>query len=447
MTAVASIPDGYVTQFRATRARDGQAPAWLTFLRQAAIERFQEVGFPSTREEEWKYTNVAPLARVPFEPVEAGEAPALERARPLVESLGAWDGCRLVFVNGHYVPPLSTLEALPAGVRVESLAHALSTAPEVIEAWLVEQGDSFHNGFVALNTAFAADGAFVYVPAGVDVPRAVHLVFVSLSAERLVVSYPRVLVVAERGSRVRFVETYLGPDDDVYFTNAVTDVVLADGASVAYTKVQREGKSASHIGTLRVHPGRDSRFHVCTLSVGGFLVRNEIQARLDHTGTECDFHGLYVVNDRQHVDNHLVIDHAVPHCTSRQFYKGVLGGKSRGAFSGRVVVRPQAQKTEAQQTNRNLLLSDEAVIDARPQLQIYADDVKCTHGEAIGHLDDDALFYLKSRGIAEDEAQSILTFAFANEILARVPFPSVRADLEERIFVRLAPEEEVEVEP
>ena len=410
----------------------------MTFLRQSAIEHFEAVGLPTPRQEEWKYTNVASLAQAPFEFVAAVEAADLERARSLVEGLGPWDGCQLVFVNGHYAPSLSRLEALPAGVRVESLAHAVATAPEVVEAWLVEQGAAFHNGFVALNAAFAADGAFLYVPKGVEVPHAVNLVFVSLSAGRQVVSYPRILVVAERGSQLRFVETYLGADGEGYFTNSVTDVVLGEGASAHWYKVEQEGKAASHVGTLRLHPGRDSRFHACTLSVGGALVRNEIQARLDHEGIECGFQGLYVVNERQHVDNHLDIDHAVPHCTSRQLYKGVLGGSARGVFSGRVLVRPQAQKTEAQQTNRNLLLSDDAVIDARPQLQIYADDVKCTHGEAIGHLDDDSLFYLKSRGIGEEQARAILTFAYANEILARVPFPTVRADLEERLFVRLS---------
>jgi len=407
---------------------------WLDRLRKAAMKRFTELGFPTTRNEDWKFTSAAAIAKIPFRhgaPADENglTAKALERASYKID-----DAVQLVFVNGHYAPERSLLRSLPAGVIVSSLAAALDTHRDLIEPHLTRYAAYQDRAFTALNTAFIQDGAFVYVPAGKLVDKPIHLVFVTTAAGEGAVSHSRNLIVAGKESRATVVETYAGLEEEVYFTNAVTEVLAGDSAVVDHYKLQRESREAFHVATLQVQQQRGSNFSSGYFGFGGALVRNEVRAALDGEGCECTLNGLYMAGGRQHMDNHTVIDHAKPRCASHELYKGILDGNAHGVFNGKIFVHQDAQKTDAKQTNKTLLLSDDAVINTKPQLEIYADDVKCTHGATVGQLEDDAIFYLRSRGIDREAARSLLTFAFANDIIGRVKVEAIRTRLEETLL-------------
>lgn len=447
MVHVAQELAGYLSDFEQFE-KDGatRAASWVHQLRKAAIARFAELGFPTTRHEEWKYTAVAPIAKVPFTRV-GDDRPmflsgALERF-----SFGLSAGARLVFVNGHYSRKLSSLESLPSGVRVGSLAAALTADRELIEPHLAGHARYQDHAFVALNTAFIEDGAFLYVSPGKVVGDPIHLLFISTAPGTAPASYPRNLIVAGNNSQVRIVETYVGVGKHVSFTNAVTEIVVGENAAIDHYTLQRESEEAFHIATLQVHQARSSTFASHSLAVGGALVRNDVNVVLDGEGSECTLNGLYMVTGQQHVDHHTRIDHARPHCLSRQLYKGVLDGKARGVFNGKIVVHPPAQKTDARQTNKNLLLSGDALIDTKPQLEINNNDVKCTHGSTIGRLDEDSIFYLRSRGIGLEAARSLLTYAFASEIINRIKVEPLRAKLENLVVTRLQQGRPMEATP
>jgi Fe-S cluster assembly protein SufD len=340
--------------------------------------------------------------------------------------------CRLVFVNGYYAPDLSALPALPAGVVLGCLAAALDAHGEQVEAHLGRHARFDDNAFTALNTAFFRDGAFLVLPRNVVLEQPVYLVFLS-TAEGAQVSHTRNLVVAGSGSQASLVEAYAGLGDGVYLTSAVNEIVAEDGAILDHCKVQQEGPGAFHFANTQVRQGRSSNFTSTFAGFGGQWVRNEVRAVLDAEGCECTLNGLYQATGRQHVDNHTVIDHAKPHCASHELYKGILDGQAHGVFNGKIFVRQDAQKTDAKQTNQTLLLSDDATINTKPQLEIYADDVKCTHGATVGQLDAEALFYLRTRGIGKDEARSLLTFAFANDVLGRIKVEPLRRRLEQAL--------------
>ncbi len=406
-------------------------PLALSRLRRNAIERFAALGFPGPRNEDWKFTNLTPLTKVPFKLAEA----SFERLNEIADrakqgTLSLPDGIRLVFINGFYAHDLSSVSFFTGGVVVTSLADALTRHADLIEAHLAQYADYEGHAFNALNTAFIGDGAFIHVPKGKVAEQPVHLVFISTSPQEATVSHPRNLIVAGNGTHLTLVESYLGLDEDVYFTNAVTEVVAGDGAVIDHYKLQRESKRAFHIHTLDVHQGRSSNFSSHLISLGGGLVRNEVQAVLDAEGCECTLNGLALASGRQHVDNHTVIDHAQPYCASHELYKHILDGQAHAVFNGKIFVRQDAQKTDAKQTNQTLLLSQDATINTKPQLEIYADDVKCTHGATVGQLEENAVFYLRSRGIGEAEARSLLTFAFANDIVRRIKVEAVRRELE-----------------
>jgi Fe-S cluster assembly protein SufD len=421
--------DNYLSSFERV---NGSVPAWLTTLRRDAMRRFADQGFPSTRLEDWKYTDVTPIANLPFRPA---AALPVHVAPEVIEAASFGVGTRLVFVNGRYLPELSSTAALPAGTRVTSLAAVLAREPELIEAHLARYANAGH-GFTALNTAFIQDGAVVYLPKRAVVPEPIHLLFISQPNGEPVVSHPRILIVAGDESQATVVETYVGSGPGVYFTNALTEIVLGANAEIAHYKLQRESEQAFHVATTEARQGAGSRLRSYAVSLGGALVRSDINTLLDAEGCECSLDGLYLLTGTQHVDHHTSIDHRRPRCTSRELYKGVLDGKSRGVFNGKVYVRPHAQQSDAGQVNKNLLLSDDATIDTKPQLEIFADDVKCSHGATIGRLDDEALFYLRSRGIDAAAARSLLIAAFANELIGRMPAAPIRAQLEQLVRSR-----------
>lgn len=431
----------------AERLAESDAP-WLRRLRTAAMARFAEKGFPTTREEAWRKTSVARIARTAFRPAD-GHAPDAEALSTL--GLPAFRGLRAVFVNGRFSAGLSALAEAPKGLEVLSLRDVLRRQPGRLEP-LVERvvGQSGHV-FADLNTAFLEDGAAVFVAPGVGLAEPIHLVYLSVPPERSevegpgsepTVSFPRTLVVAGRGSEARIVETYAGPDGRAYFTDAVTEVLVEDGASVDHYKLQREGEAAFHVATLAVRQGRDARFSDHAISLGAALARNDVAVLFAGEGGECTLDGLFFADGERHTDTHTRIDHAVPHCASRELYKGILDGSARGVFDGLIVVRPGAQKTDAWQTNKNLLLSRQALVDSTPRLEILADDVKCRHGSTTGQLDPAALFYLRSRGIAEAAARALLTYAFASDLVHRIRVEPLRAAVEAYLRSRLpgAPE-------
>jgi len=403
----------------------------LQRLRKAAIARFDDMGFPGPRDEDWKFTNLAPLARLSFAPVHGYERNGLSLKKLQQVAFGLDEGIRLAFVNGHYAADLSSAAGLPNGVVVSSLAAAFEAHPEIVEAHLARHASYERRPFTALNTALFQDGAFLFVPKNVVVEQPIHLLYVSTASGEPTMSHPRNLVVVGSNSQVRLVESYLGLGDDTYFTNAITEIIAADNAVIDHYKVQQESESAFHVATTQIHQDRTSNFSSLYIGLGGRLVRNEVRVVLDAEGCECTLNGLYVAGNQQHMDNFTVIDHARAHCASHELYKGILDGKAHGVFNGKIFVHQDAQKTDAKQTNQTLLLSDDATINTKPQLEIYADDVKCTHGATVGQLDAESIFYLRSRGIGAQEARSLLTFAFANDIVSRIKLESLRAQLEE----------------
>jgi Fe-S cluster assembly protein SufD len=421
--------DPYVTEFeRIDRATE---PAWLRETRERALARFTALGFPTTRQEEWRFTNVSPIADRVFR-VPVGPGGDLDGAHLAQFRLAAADLVEIVFVNGHFARRLPSLEGLPTGVSVRSLADALSSDPDRIAPHLGRHAAFENQPFAALNTAFARDGALVETAPNAVVTRPIHILFVAASGGE--VSYPRVLVLAGRNSQVQIVESYVGRDgagaDGPAFTDAVSEVVLGDGAVVDHYRVQRQANDSFHLSTTHVRLSHSSTFSSHTFSFGGAIVRNDITALLAGEGGDCTLNGLYLAGGSQLVDTHTVIDHAQPHCGSHEVYKGILDGRARAVFNGKIIVRPDAQKTDAKQTNKTLLLSDNAQINTKPQLEIFANDVKCTHGATIGQLSADALFYLQTRGIDRATAQQMLIRAFAGDITGRVKIEALREQLD-----------------
>jgi Fe-S cluster assembly protein SufD len=425
----------YQAAFEAQAGDSGQP--WLDQMRESAIDHFARVGFPSVKEEEWKYTNVAPIARIDFAPVTAAQTQAGDRVKQFTYPEASTS--QLVFISGILDTASSALSALPTGVVAMDIAEALQSDAHraILQEHLARLVEYGNNGFTALNTAFIAHGAFVLIPKGVCVEAPLHLLFVADSARANTASFPRVLVIAEENSSATIIESYAGLQDEIYFTDAVVELVLKDGARVEHYRVQDESNKAFHVTTTRADLGRNSSFDTTNITLGGRLSRHDLSVIMDHEGAECWVDGLYLIGSGQHTDTHSVIDHRQPHCTSHQLYKGILDGQSRAVFNGKVFVRHGAQKTDAMQTNKNLLLSNEAHVDTKPQLEIFADDVKCAHGAAIGQLDEDELFYLASRGIHTDLARNLLTYGFAEEVIAKIKVESIKAQLDEAVLHRL----------
>ncbi len=413
MTAVAERTESWLAQFAGQKAR---AP-WVDSLRQSAFARFFELGFPTVRNEDWRFTNIAPIVRTIFEPAPVASADA-DALAPFAS------GIRFVFVNGRLQESALTL---PHGLTVSAVTRDT-------REHLARYASFEANAFVALNTAFLDETACVRIAPGAVIEEPIHIVSITASGEGPAVCHPRALVVAGEHAQCTVVETYVG--SGTYLTNAVTEIVVGAGASVDHYKVQLESPGAFHVATLQADVGRGAQYSTTCISLGGALVRNNSNARLSE-GSEATLNGLYLVKGSQHVDNQLTIDHAEPNASSHELYKGILDGSASAAFNGKILVRKDAQKTDAKQTNKNLILSDDAVVNTKPELQILADDVRCTHGATIGQLDTEAGFYLQSRGIGKEEARGMLTYAFAQDVIDRIKISALRNSLERAIFEKL----------
>jgi Fe-S cluster assembly protein SufD len=435
MSQLTTPQEEFLARFSRVEAEAQQrGPAWLREVRRDGLERFRQVGFPSGREEEWKNTSLEPIRQTRFVPaaarrVAADELPGIARLDEV--------GPRLVFVDGRYAAQLSTVDALPAGAWIGSLEHALEQIPERVRGELTRRSIESMTAFRALNSGLAADGALVLVPQGAQLERPIQVIHAATADGEPSATHPRTLVIAGRSSRLVLIESYVGLGAAPYLTNAVTDVGLAADASVEHYRVQLEGEQSYHVSSVEIRQAADSRYRSCNLDLGGRLARHDLRNVLEGVGAESRVDGLYLTRGRQHVDNHTVIEHAEPHCASRELFKGILAGRSRSVFNGRIIVRQRAQQTDAKQSNPNLLLSGNALAHTRPQLEIYADDVKCTHGATIGRLDDDAVFYLRSRAIPEPLARRLLIRAFAGEVLDRIDPPSLKQLIEQQVDARL----------
>src|SRR6266567_3637197 len=401
---------------------------WLRKLRQDAFTRFCETGFPTTHDEDWRFTNVSAIGQTAFRLTRNGRVQLSQQELKPYRVPGV--SCQLVFVNGRFARELSSLGNLPGTVNVNSLAGEISSNPGAIEPHFGRYLDIRRDAFCALNAAFVEDGAFVHIPRGTLVEEPICLLFVSTGDDAPTMSHPRNLIVAEEDSQATFVEDYVSLDGGPVFCNTVTELVAGDHTVISHYMVEREHTEAFNISTLCIQQGRRTNVVSHSVLLGGALVRNNVHPVLAGEGGECLINGLFIGNGEQHLDNYMLVEHASQRCGSRQFYNGILDGHAHGVFHGRIIVHEDAQKTDAKQTNRNLLLSDDAQIDTKPQLEIYADDVKCTHGATIGQIDEEALFYLRSRGIDETTARNMLLLAFAGECLARMKEGPARTHVE-----------------
>ena len=419
------------------RVAAGRNLPWLRKIREEAFARFAEVGFPTTHDEDWRFTNIAPIARTQF------RLPGKTLVQLPPKELKSWNiegsAARLVFVNGRYAPELSRVEALPKGVAVSSLREQIEGHSDQLSQHLGHYASPERDAFVALNTAFLEDGAYVHVKRGVVVEAPIHLLFVSSLDHSAWMTHPRNLLVFEDQSQATLVEEYASLAGGVMLSNSVTELVAGDDAHVSHYMIEREHNEAFNVSTLRIQQGRTANVASHSFLLGGGLVRNNVHPVLGGEGGECLINGLFVGNGKQHLDNYMHVEHRSPHCSSRQFYNGILDDSAHGVFHGRIVVHKDAQKTDAKQTNRNLLLSDDAQIDTKPQLEIYADDVKCTHGATIGQIDEKALFYLRSRGLNEVEARQLLLLAFASECVERMRPGAAQIYVEQLVHAHLLP--------
>ncbi|WP_199181926.1 Fe-S cluster assembly protein SufD [Cryobacterium sp. N21] len=412
-------------------ARD---PAWLAEARVAALQWVGEHGFPTHKDEDWKYTGLAPILAVPFDAatVASGIRVTAEMIDEAAVDLG---GPRLVFVNGHFSSEFSRVTGVPAGAVVTTLAAVLAAGPDRLEPFFAHAPGVRH-AFAAFNDALAEDGAFIHLPSGTIVDEPIQLVYFSDTGGVPLISSPRSVIIADSHSRATIVETYAGVDSDVYCTNAVTELLLAEDAHIEHYKVQNEPTSAFHVALLSVRQGRGSRFSSRSIMLGASIARHEVRVQLDGVGAEVSLDGVYLPQGDQLHDNTIFVDHAATDCTSHQLYKGVLDGRAHGVFNGHIMVRHGADGTDANQKNKNLLLSDRAEVDTRPRLEIYTDDVKCTHGAAVGQMDEEALLYLQTRAIPLEAARGLLIYAFVHEMVDRIELDPLRAQLERVVATR-----------
>jgi Fe-S cluster assembly protein SufD len=419
------------------KSAGGHELAWLQKLRREAFAQFTSAGIPTTKVEDWRFTNLASLAQTPFRLPKNGRSAVA--ARHLAHYRLEGTACQLVFVNGHFAADLSIHGQMPKGVRVASLAAEIASAPGVVESSLGRYLHTQRDAFSALNTAFMEDGVYVHIAKDVVLEAPIYCLFLSAAEAAPTMTHPRNLIVAESGSQATVIEDYvsLPGGEGRVLSNTATELIAGDNAVISHYMIEREHVDAFNISTLRIEQGRNANVNSHSVLLGGGIVRNNVHPVLNGEGGDCLINGLFAGTGRQHLDNYMLVEHAKPHCGSRQFYNGILGGSAHGVFHGRIIVHKDAQKTDAKQTNRNLLLSDEAQIDTKPQLEIYADDVKCTHGATIGQIEENALFYLRSRGIEESAARQMLLHAFASECLDRMAEGPARTHVEGLINTHL----------
>ncbi len=429
MTQVLEKKEIHLSNFSRFEQKLTKAQPWVGSLRNRGIARFDEVGFPTNKDEEWRHTNVAPIARTSFRLAGDGDIAAAGKIAADF-SFGAEAVVELVFVNGRFNHELSRLGALPKGVKAGSLADAMRIAPEAVEKHLGKVADIDRNPFVALNTGFLDDGAFLFFSRGATVGQPIHLLFISTPSGEPTVSHPRVLLVAEDNVEATIVESYVG-GEGVYFTNAVTEIVAGADVRIDHCKLQQESLESFHVATMQMELGRNGVFVSHSITLGGKLTRNDLNCVMAGEGAYATLNGLVVANGDQHVDNHTLLDHAQPNCPSHELYKHVLDDTSTVVFKGKILVRQPAQKTDSKQTSKALLLSDSATMNSQPALEIYADDVKCTHGSTTGPVDEDMVFYLRSRGVSLEAARHLLTYAFAADVTRRIKVAPVRRRVED----------------
>ena len=429
------IKQYFISQFdEFEKSLNGEKSSDFHKTRKDAIHKFSELPFPTQKDEEWKYTNISPLLKHNFFPISRKENVSSEIINRFL--FDKMEHSLLVFVNGNFSSELSKLIDIPKGVVIGSLAEALNNNNPVVKKHLGKYAENENYFFTTLSSAFTKDGAFIYVPDGKIVEDPIHIIFITKSGSEKILTQPRNLFVAGKNSQVTIIEHYVSDEDSVYFTNSVTEIVADENAVIDHIKLQEESNKAFHIARMEVDQERSSNFSSHLISYGAEISRNDFNARFNDEGSECMLNGLFMIGDEQLFDAHTMIDHAKPHCNSHEHYKGILQDKSKGVFNGKVMVRRDAQKTNAFQENNTILLSDDAVMNTKPQLEIFADDVKCSHGATIGKLNDEAKFYLKSRGIGEESATAILIHAFASDVITSIKIPALRDYLEEIISKR-----------
>lgn len=436
----------YVERFNQAAKAVANLPDWLVAHRRAALARFASHGFPDPREEEWKYTNVRPIAKRDFlpatdDPHELDAATVAELASvPFGQAAATGqvlNSHRLVFVDGRFDAQLSDLAGLPAGVQILPLHTAIAQDHVGLAKHLGAVAGFENNSFTALNAAFIEQGAYLHIAPDTAVEQPIYLLFVSSAASQALVCHPRIVINAEAGSKLSIVEHFVGQANSGNFTNTVSELLVGPNSNLTHCLIQQASEANYHVGSLHVRQARDSQFTSHNINLGGRLVRNDINVSLTEPGANAILNGLFLCHQRQHIDNHVRVHHAAPHTGSDARYRGVADGHGRGVFKGRVLVDRNSQHIEALQNSANLLLSEQAEIDTKPELEIYADDVKCSHGATVGRLDETSFFYLRSRGIDADTARGILIFAFADDVLQRLPLAALRDHLEERIVGQL----------
>jgi Fe-S cluster assembly protein SufD len=440
MAQVLAKENRYLSDFQTfTGSVAANDPAWLRGIRQQALARFAELGFPTARRgnEKWKYTSVVPIANATFE-YPFDDSP--QEVKPAdLRRLAPWDDSwvNLVFVNGRYSEALSTPPTRTEGARVMNLAGAIAEDRGLVEKHLAKYAAFEDDAFTALNTAFLKDGAFVHIPEDAPHRSPLHLLYVTTGRGQPIISHPRTLVVAGRHSRSAIIESHVSLSSAHHFTNSVTEISVEDGAEIEHHRLLSEAPGSFHVGATRVHQGRDSTFSSASFSRGAALARNDLFVLLDAPGSSCYLNGLYMTSGTQHIDNYINVDHAGPHTKSRLRYKGILDGKSKAVFGGTVLVRRDAQKADSQQSDKNLVLSEDAEVNSKPSLLIYADDVKCSHGATAGNIDESTLFYMRSRGLDLETASSLLIHGFASEIIETVRLDPFRAYLDKLFLAQL----------
>jgi Fe-S cluster assembly protein SufD len=424
--------DAYRADFDRLATSDfASDPEWLKRFRAQAMDSFETLGFPTMKDEDWHFTSVSPIADRVFHP--ALPSKVLRETVDKLVIMGS-GGLKLVFVNGVFTPDPSFSEKAIAGLTVQSLAAAIREGGS-LETLLGSAAAITSSAFTALNSAFFRDGALIRIAKGAKIDQTIDLVFVSTGGADTVV-HPRNLIVADRESQATITETYIGIGEGTHFTNTITEVIVAENARVSHYKLQRESGNAYHIGTAQARQARNSYYESFCFSTGADLSRTNVYTILEGDAAECVLNGLYLADGTQHMDHQTYVEHIAPNCPSHELYKGILDGRSHGVFNGKVYVHPEAQKTDGKQSNNNLLLSDHARVDTKPQLEIFADDVKCTHGATVGRLDETALFYLRSRGVNKSLARKLLTYAFAADVLERLPHAELKEALEARVLER-----------
>jgi Fe-S cluster assembly protein SufD len=411
-------------------------PEWLSAARQLALDRFTQTGLPTTKDEDWRFTNVSPVSELSFQPADRWKEGAITSETFPQLALSRFANRRLVFVDGHYARELSSV-AEHEGVTITSLTDAIAHHPAQLEMHLFRSAEKNTTPFAALNTALFQDGAFIHITKDQKIAEPIQIYHIATAEAAGNAVYPRCLIVVEKGTVATITESYLSFGEASRLTSAMTEIVVGDNATIEYLKFQDESPAVFHFGKLAIRAGRDSHTDLHSMAFGAKLSRTNIRATLAGEGAECILNGLYLVGDERTADHYMIVDHVVPHGTSHEYFNGILSDKAKGVFHGRIIVQPDAQKTDAKQTNKNLLLSDDATVDTKPQLEIYADDVKCTHGATVGQLSDEALFYLRSRGIPLDKARQMLIYAFAGEIIDRIRCEPLRRELAESVLSRL----------